>query len=82
MIWMLLKKNPNLSGYLLTSHFSSNITEVENKIPAIKNLASKTELTTVENKIPDVSDLVSKSELTTVENKIPDINSFVKKNRL
>ena len=31
------------------------ITESENKVPDISNLATKTALTTVENKIPDVS---------------------------
>ena len=35
-------KIPNVSGFLLTSVFNSKITEVENKIPDIKNLASKT----------------------------------------
>ena len=47
------KDELNAVGFLLTSVFNSKITEVENKIPDIKNLASKTELTTVENKIPD-----------------------------
>ena len=46
----------------MTSVFNSKITEVENKIPDIKNLASKTELTTFENKIPDVSNLVTKTD--------------------
>ena len=32
---------PNESGFLLTSVFNSKITEAENKIPDIKNLASK-----------------------------------------
>ena len=31
------------------------LTELENKIPDISNLATKTALTAVENKIPDVS---------------------------
>ena len=46
----------------MTSVFNSKITEVENKRPDIKNLATKTELTTVENKIPDVSNLVAKRD--------------------
>ena len=75
-------KIPNVSGFLLTSTFSSKITEVENKIPDIKNLASKTELTTVENKIPSISNSVTKSELTTAENKIPDIKGFAKKDSI
>ena len=53
-------KIPNVSGFLLASVFNSKITEVENKIPDIKNLASKTEVTAVENKIPDVSNLLQK----------------------
>ena len=51
---------------------NSKITEVENKIPHIKDLASKTELTAVENKIPDVSSLVRKTdysaEITKIKN--------------
>ena len=39
------------------------MTELENKIPDISNLATKTALTTVENKIPDVSSLVKKNRL-------------------
>ena len=46
----------------MTSAFNSKITEVENKIPDIKNLESKTEVTAVENKIPDVSNLVTKTD--------------------
>ena len=65
-------KIPNVSGFLLTSVFSSKITEVENKIPYIKNLVSKTELTVVENKIPNVNNLVTKTdysaEITKIKN--------------
>ena len=45
------------------------LTELENKIPDISNLATKTALTAVENKIPDTSGLVTKTELKTVKNK-------------
>ena len=38
----------------------SKLTELENKIPDISNLATKTALTTVENEIPDVNNLVKK----------------------
>ena len=38
----------------------TKLTELENKIPDISNLATKTALATVENKIPDVSNLVKK----------------------
>ena len=37
--------------------YNAKITEIENKIPDISNLATKTALNTVENKIPDVSGL-------------------------
>ena len=36
----------------------AKLTELENKIPVISNLATKTALTTVENKILDLSNLV------------------------
>ena len=56
----------------MTSVFNSKITEVENKIPDIKNLASKTEVTAVENKIPNLSILVTKTdyaaEITKIKN--------------
>ena len=39
------------------------LTTVENKIPSIANLATKTALTTVENKIPSISGLVKKNRL-------------------
>ena len=56
----------------MTSVFNSKITEVENKIPDIKNLASKTEVTAVKNKMPDVKSLVTKTdnaaEITKIKN--------------
>ena len=39
------------------------LTELENKIPDVTNLATKTALATVENKTPDVSNLVKKNRL-------------------
>ena len=36
----------------------AKLTELENKIPSISNLATKTALSTVEIKIPNVSNLV------------------------
>ena len=50
MMWVILLKKTKL-------------TELENKIPDISNLATKTALTTVENKIPSVSNLVKKNRL-------------------
>ena len=54
----------------MTSVFNSKITEVENKITDIKNLASKTEVTAVENEIPNVSNLVTKTDYAREINKI------------
>ena len=56
----------------------AKLTELENKIPDISNLATKTALTTVENKIPDVSNLVNKTDyntkVTEIEKKLTDHN--------
>ena len=43
----------------------AKLTEIENKIPDISNLATKTALNTVENKIPSVSNLVNKTDYNT-----------------
>ena len=54
------------------------MTTVENKIPSISNLATKTALTTVENKIPSISGLVKKTDyntkITDTENKLNNHN--------
>ena len=42
-----------------------NFAELENKIPAVSSLATKTALTAVENKIPSVSSLVKKTDYDT-----------------
>ena len=56
----------------------AKITELENKISDISNLATKIALTTVKNKIPDVSSLVKKTdyntEVTEIENKLTEHN--------
>ena len=46
---------------MLKTNYNTKITELENKIPDISNLSTKTALTTVENKIHSVSDLVKKT---------------------
>ena len=48
---------------LLKTKYNTDKTELENKIPDISNLATKTALTTVENKIPSVSNLVKNNRL-------------------
>ena len=53
-------------------------TKLENKIPHISNLATKTTLTTLENKIPSVSNCVKKTDyntkVTKIENKLNNHN--------
>ena len=46
------------------------LTELQNKIPDISTLATKTALTSVENKVPSVSSLVKKTDYDT---KITDL---------
>ena len=71
-VWLKRTNYSSKVGFLLTSDFNSKITEVENKTPDIKNLASKTEVTAVENKIPNISNLVLKTdyaaEITKIKN--------------
>ena len=54
------------------------LTELENKIPDVSSLATKTALTAVENKIPSVSSLVKKTDYDTkiseLEKKLTDHN--------
>ena len=54
------------------------MTAVENKIPSINNLATKTALTRVENKIPSISGLVKKTDyntkITDIENRLNNHN--------
>ena len=45
-------KIPNTSGLVTKTNYNTKITELENKIPDINILATKTALTTAENKIP------------------------------
>ena len=56
----------------------AKLTELENKILDITNLATKTALTTVENKIPNVSNLANKTDhntkVTEIENKLNNHN--------
>ena len=43
----------------------AKLNELENKIPHVSSLATKTALTTIENKIPSVSNLVKKKQTFT-----------------
>ena len=54
------------------------LTELQNKIPDISTLATKTALTAVENKVPSVSSLVKKTDydtkITEIKKKLTDHN--------
>ena len=63
---------------LKKTKYNTKITELENKIPDISNLATKTVLTAIENKISSVSNLVKKTDyntkITEIENKLNNHN--------
>ena len=61
------------------TNYNTKITEIENKIPDVSNLATKTALTSVKNNVPDVSGLATKTTLTNLSNIVPDINTLIKK---
>ena len=69
-------KIPNTSDLVKKTDYNTEITELENKIPDIGNLATKAALTTVENKIPSTSNLVKKTDyeakITEFEKKLTD----------
>ena len=58
---------------------------VENKIPDVSILATKTALTTVENKIPDVISLVKKTDYNTrvaeIDTKVLSLDGKTAKNK-
>ena len=66
------------SDFALKTKYNTDKTELENKIPDISNLATKTALTAVENKIPSVSNLVKKTDydikVIDIENKLYNHN--------
>ena len=60
------------------TYYNTKITEIEDKIPSISGLATKTALTTVENKIPNISNLIETTDydtnITEIEKKLTDHN--------
>ena len=50
--------NIDASGLVKKPDYNTKITEIEDKIPDISGLATKTALTTGENKIPSISGLL------------------------
>ena len=59
---------------MLKTRYNTDKTELENKIPDISNLETKTALTAIENKIPSVRNLVKEADyntkITDIENKL------------
>ena len=74
--------NIDTNDFVLKTKYSTDKTELENKIPNATDLVKKTKLSELENRIPDISNLATKTKLTTVENKILSVSNLVKKNRL
>ena len=68
--------NIDASDFVLKTNYNTKISELENKIPDISNLATKTALTTVENKIPSTSNLIKKTDydtkITEIKKKLTD----------
>ena len=68
------------SNLVKRADYNTKITELENKIPDISNLATKTAFTNSEKKIPSVSNLVKKTEYNTkftdIENKLNNHNHY------
>ena len=65
------------NDFIKETDYNAKITEIEDKIPDISNLAAETALNTVANKIPNTSGLVKKTgynaKITEIESKIPDL---------
>ena len=75
--------NIGTSDFVLKTKYSTDKTELENKIPDTSGLVKKsnhnTKINEIENKISDVSNLAIKTALTAIGNKIPSVSNLVKK---
>ena len=67
---MEIKKIPDTSDLAKKIDLNAKISEIENKIPSITDLATNSALTAVENKIPDVRSLVKKTDYNTKRNEV------------
>ena len=78
--------NNDTSDFVLKIKYSTDKTELENKIPDTSGFVKKTNYNTkiseLENEILDISNLATKTALNAIENKIPSVSNLVKKNRL
>ena len=65
--------------------YNAKIKNIEDKIPNITNLATKTTLNAkineVKGEIPSIAHLATKASLNIVENKIPNVSNLVKKKK-
>ena len=63
--------------------YNAKIKNIEDKIPIINNLATKTTLNgkinEVKGEIPSITNLATATALTAVKNKIPSVSNLVKK---
>ena len=75
--------NIDTSDFVLKTKYSTDKTELGNKIPDTSGLVKKTnyntKITELENKIPDISNLATKTALTAIENKKRSVSNLVKK---
>ena len=62
--------------------YNAKIKNIEDKIPDVTNLATKTNLDAkineVKYEIPNITNLATKTALNTVENKVPSVSNLVK----
>ena len=54
------------SDFVLKTKYSTDKTELENKISNVTDFVKKIKFTELENKIPDISNLATKTALTAV----------------
>ena len=71
------------NGVVKKDAYNAKIKNIEDKIPDITNLATKTTLNAkineVKGEIPSITNLATKTALNAVENKIPSVSTSVKK---
>ena len=69
------------NDFVKNTEYNVKIKNIEDKIPDITNLASKTTLNAIINEvkaeIPGITNLPTIAALTAVENKIPDVSNLV-----
>ena len=69
--WENLKaKISKVDNFLFLLDFHNKVTELENKIPNVANLGTKSLLSAIENKIPDINGFVKKTDYSTEITKI------------